>query len=73
MDTAWGQKDSSRSRIRTPLIPEILKSSMSWTMVSLYESEGSLSLTWRETGYLSTPVTAGGRDQDIRYSHIAAV
>lgn len=33
-------------RIRTPLTPEILKSSMSWTMVSLLGSLGSLSRTW---------------------------
>lgn len=33
-------------RIRTPLTPEILKSSMSWTIVSLLGSLGSLSRTW---------------------------
>lgn len=36
----------SLQRIRTPLTPEILKSSMSWTMVSLLGSLGSLSRTW---------------------------
>ena len=39
----------SLQRIRTPLTPEILKSSMSWTMVSLLGSLGSLSRTWSKS------------------------
>lgn len=39
----------SPTRIRTPLTPEILKSSMSCTMVSLLGSLGSLSRTWSKS------------------------
>ena len=38
-------------RIRMPLTPEILKSSISWTTMSLFGSLGSLSLTWRMRGW----------------------
>lgn len=39
----------SLQRIRTPFTPEIRKSSMSWTMVSLLGSLGSLSRTWSQS------------------------
>lgn len=37
---------SFMGRIRVPLTPEILKSSNSWTTISLFGSSGSVFLTW---------------------------